>query len=32
MDEVDHIKVLLRSTGEDELIRLAEIGCAVEMH
>ena len=28
----DHIKQFLRFTSEDELIRLAEIGLAVEMH
>jgi hypothetical protein len=32
MNEDDHIKQLLRFTSEDELIRLAEIGLAVEMH
>ncbi len=28
----DHIKQFLRFTSEDELIRLVEIGLAVEMH
>ena len=28
----DHIKQFLRFTSEDELIRLAEIGLAAEMH
>ena len=32
MNEDDHIKQFLRFTSEDELIRLAEIGLAVEMH
>ena len=32
MNEDDHIKQFLRFTGEDALIRLAEIGLAVEMH
>ena len=32
MNEDDHIKEFLRFTSEDELIRLAEIGLAVEMH
>lgn len=32
MNEGDHIKQFLRFTSEDELLRLAEIGLAVEMH
>lgn len=32
MNEDDHIKLFLRFADEDELIRLAEIGFAVEMH
>ena len=32
MNEDDHIKQFLRFRSEDELIRLAEIGLAVEMH
>jgi hypothetical protein len=32
MNEDDHIKEFLRFTSEAELIRLAEIGLAVEMH
>ena len=32
MNEDDHIKQFLRFTSEDELIRLAQIGLAVEMH
>ena len=32
MNEDHHIKSFLRFAGEDELIRLAEIGFAVEMH
>jgi hypothetical protein len=32
MNEGDHINQFLRFTSEDELIRLAEIGLAVEMH
>jgi hypothetical protein len=32
MNEDDYIKQFLRFTSEDELIRLAEIGLAVEMH
>ena len=32
MNEHDHIKEFLRFISEDELIRLAEIGLAVEMH
>jgi hypothetical protein len=32
MNEGDHIKEFLRFMSKDELIRLAEIGLAVEMH
>ena len=32
MNEDDPIKSFLRCAGEDELIRLAEIGFAIEMH
>jgi hypothetical protein len=32
MNEDDPIKSFLKFAGEDELIRLAEIGFAVEMH
>ena len=32
MNERDHIKEFLRFMSKDELIRLAEIGFAVEMH
>jgi len=32
MTEDDPIKELLRFANEDELIRLAEVGLAVEMH
>jgi hypothetical protein len=32
MNGDDHIKSFLRFAGEDELIRLAEIGFVVEMH
>ena len=32
MSEGDHIKEFLRFISKDELIRLAEIGLAVEMH
>jgi hypothetical protein len=32
MNEDDHIKEILRFKSEGELIRLAEIGLAIEMH